>query len=97
MARVVHHYGMSMVTWDVKVGDRRVDNPRKLARRALDRIRPGSIVVFPLDAGGRFARPAEAASLPMVLRGLKGLGLDSVRLDRMLGSDGYAGRCSKSA
>ncbi|HZQ80270.1 MAG TPA: NAD-dependent epimerase/dehydratase family protein [Acidimicrobiia bacterium] len=97
MARVVHHYGMSMVTWDVKVTDRRVDSPRKLARRALDRIRPGSIVVFPFDGTGRFARPAEAASLPLVLHGLQGLGLESVRLDRMLGSDGYAGRCTPSA
>ena len=97
MARVVHRYGMSMVTWDVKVTERRVDSPRKLARRALDRIRPGSIVVFPFDGTGRFARPAEAASLPLVLHGLQGLGLESVRLDRMLGSDGYAGRCTPSA
>jgi peptidoglycan/xylan/chitin deacetylase (PgdA/CDA1 family) len=97
MARVVHQYGMSMVTWDVKVTDRRVDSPRKVARRALDRIRPGSIVVFPFDGNGRFARPAEAASLPLVLHGLQGLGLESVRLDRMLGSDGYAGRCTRSA
>jgi peptidoglycan/xylan/chitin deacetylase (PgdA/CDA1 family) len=97
MARVVHHYGMSMVTWDVKITDRRVDSPRKLARRALDRIKPGSIVVFPFDSNGHFARPAEAASLPLVLHGLQGLGLDSVRLDRMLGSDGYAGRCNRAA
>ena len=97
MARVVHHYGMSMVTWDVRVTDRRAESPRKLARLALDRIRSGSIVVFPLDGNGRFARPAVAATLPLVLRGLKGLDLASVRLDRMLGTDGYAGRCTKSA
>jgi UDP-glucose 4-epimerase len=94
MARVVRRYGMSMVTWDVRVADRRADSPRALARLALDRIRAGSIVVFPLDGNGRFARPAVAATLPLVLRGLKGLDLESVRLDRMLGTDGYAGRCS---
>jgi hypothetical protein len=38
-----------------------------------------------------------AATLPLVLRGLKGLDLESVRLDRMLGADGYAGRCTRSA
>ena len=97
MARVVHRYGMSMVTWDVRVADRRVDNPRKLARLALDRIRAGSIVVFPLDGNGRFSRPTVEATLPLVLRGLKGLDLQSVRLDRMLGDDGYAGRCTRSA
>jgi UDP-glucose 4-epimerase len=97
MARVVHRYGMSMVTWDVRVADKRVDSPRKLARQALDRIRAGSIVVFPLDANGHFAHPAEAATLPLVLRGLKGLDLESVRLDRLLGTDGYAGRCTRSA
>ena len=97
MARVVHRYGMSMVTWDVRVDDKRVDSPRKLARQALDRIRAGSIVVFPLDSSGHFARPAEAATLPLVLRGLKGLDLESVRLDRLLGTDGYAGRCTRSA
>ena len=97
MARVVRHYGMSMVTWDVRVADRRVDNPRKLARQALDRIRAGSIVVFPLDDNGHFARPSLEATLPLVLRGLKGLDLESVRLDRMLGADGYAGRCTRSA
>jgi UDP-glucose 4-epimerase len=97
MARVVRHYGMSMVTWDVRVADRRADSPRKLARLALDRIRAGSIVVFPLDANGHFARPAVEATLPLVLRGLKGLDLESVRLDHMLGVDGYAGRCTRSA
>jgi peptidoglycan/xylan/chitin deacetylase (PgdA/CDA1 family) len=93
MARVVRRYGMSMVTWDVRVADRRAENARKLARVALDRIRGGSIVVFPLDADGHFARPAEGAALSLVLRGLKGLDLQPVRLDRMLGIDGYAGRC----
>jgi len=97
MARVMHRYGMSMVTWDVRVADRRVDSPRKLARQALDHIRAGSIVVFPLDGNGRFARPSLEATLPLVLRGLKGLDLESVRLDRMLGADPYAGRCTRSA
>ena len=97
MARVVRRYGMSMVTWDVRVADRRSDDPRKLARLALDRIRAGSIVVFPLDGNGRFARPSLEATLPLVLRGLKGLDLESVRLDRMLGADPYAGRCTRSA
>ena len=97
MARVVRRYSMSMVTWDVRVADRRVDSPRKLARAALDRIQGGSIVAFPLDADGHFPRPEMAAALPLVLRGLKGLDLESVRLDRMLGTEGYAGRCSRSA
>jgi UDP-glucose 4-epimerase len=97
MARVVRRYGMSMVTWDVRVADRRADSPRKLARLALDRIRGGSIIVFPLDAAGHFQRPEVAAALPLVLRGLKGLDLESVRLDQMLGTEGYAGRCSRSA
>jgi peptidoglycan/xylan/chitin deacetylase (PgdA/CDA1 family) len=97
MARVVRRYGMEMVTWDVRVANRRADSARKLARQALDRIRAGSIVAFPLDFDGHFPRPEVAASLPLVLRGLKGLDLDSVRLDRMLGTDGYAGRCSRSA
>jgi UDP-glucose 4-epimerase len=97
MARVVRRYGMSMVTWDVRVADRRADTPRKLARNALDRIRSGSIVAFPLDANGRFPRPEVAAAFPLVLRGLKGLDLESVRLDHMLGTAGYAGRCSRSA
>jgi peptidoglycan/xylan/chitin deacetylase (PgdA/CDA1 family) len=97
MARVVHRYGMSMVTWDVRVADKRADSPRELARLALDRIRAGSIVVFPLDGNGHFARPVVEATLPLVLRGLKGLDLASVRLDRLLGADGYAGRCTRSA
>jgi UDP-glucose 4-epimerase len=97
MARVVRRYGMSMVTWDVRVADRRAHSARNLARFALDRIRGGSIVVFPLDVDGHFQRPEMAAALPLVLRGLKGLDLESVRLDRMLGTEGYAGRCSRSA
>jgi UDP-glucose 4-epimerase len=97
MARVVRRYGMEMVTWDVRVANRRADSARKLARLALDRIRGGSIVAFPLDGDGRFPRSEVAAALPLVLRGLKGLDLDSVRLDRMLGTEGYAGRCSRSA
>jgi UDP-glucose 4-epimerase len=94
MARVVRRYGMSMVTWDVRVADRRANSARKLARAALDRIRGGSIVAFPLKADGRFPRPEVAAALPLVLRGLKALDLESVRLDQMLGTEGYAGRCN---
>jgi UDP-glucose 4-epimerase len=97
MARVVRRYGMEMVTWDVRVANRRADSARKLARLALDRIRGGSIVAFPLDGDGHFPRPEMAAALPLVLRGLKVLDLDSVRLDRMLGTEGYAGRCNRSA
>ena len=97
MARVVRRYGMEMVTWDVRVANRRADSARKLARLALDRIRGGSIVAFPLDGDGRFPRSEVAAALPLVLQGLKVLDLDSVRLDRMLGTEGYAGRCSRSA
>ena len=54
-------------------------------------------MAFPLDGDGHFPRPEMAAALPLVLRGLKVLDLDSVRLDRMLGTDGYAGRCNRSA
>ena len=95
MARVVRRYGMSMVTWDVRVADRRADSPRKLARLALDRIRAGRSSSSPSTP--RAASPPEVgAALPLVLRGLKGLDLDSVRLDHMLGTEGYAGRCTKA-
>ncbi|HVW31905.1 MAG TPA: polysaccharide deacetylase family protein, partial [Acidimicrobiia bacterium] len=96
MARVVRHFGMTMVTWDVRVANRKMDNARALARQALDKVNSGSIVVFPLDAEGHFAKPAVAAALPLVLQGLKALDLTSVRLDHLLGADPYAGRCTRN-
>ena len=90
MARVVHHNGMAMVTWDVLVGAPRDRSTASVVVPALAKVRSGSIVAFRLDPEGS---PGVADALPLVLRGLQDRNLESVRLDRLLHLDGYAGHC----
>lgn len=95
MAAVVGRHHMTMVGWDVSVGDWKSTDPDALARRVLARVRPGSIVDLHdgLDANVGADRHVLVAAMPMILDGLAERHLTPVRLDRLLGVSPYGGRC----
>jgi peptidoglycan/xylan/chitin deacetylase (PgdA/CDA1 family) len=78
--------GMTCVTWDVAVGDWKLDDAQEIARRVLDAIRPGSIVLLHDGHEGDVTgdRQAIVDALPVILEGLKQNSLQPVGLDVLL-------------
>ncbi len=95
VSAVVGRHQMTTVLWDVTVGDWNASNAETLARRVLERVRPGSIVVLHdgLDGSPRADRSVLIAALPTILDGLRSKGLQPVRLDELLGIAGYGDHC----
>jgi peptidoglycan/xylan/chitin deacetylase (PgdA/CDA1 family) len=95
MAHVVSRAGMRMVTWDVSVGDWATHDAAAVARRVLSQVRPGSIIDLHdgLDGNIDADRSVVVRALPAILAGIHDRGLTPVRLDELLGVDGYLAHC----
>jgi peptidoglycan/xylan/chitin deacetylase (PgdA/CDA1 family) len=86
---------MTTVTWDVSAGDWSSHDASAVARKILDQVRPGSIVLLHdgLDGTVTADRSVLVEALPMILDGLQAKGLQPVRLDELLGRPGYLEHC----
>jgi len=95
MAHVVEDHGMTMVTWDVSAGDWATGDAELVARRVLDKVKPGSIVLLHDGIDGNIGadRTVILQALPLILDGLRQRGLKPVRLDELLGVPGYLENC----
>lgn len=95
MARAVHRKGMKMVTWDVSAGDWATDDAALVAKRVLDNVKSGSIILLHDGMDGNIGadRSVVVAALPLILDGLRVRGLRPVTLDRLLGVPGYLQTC----
>ena len=95
MARVVQRHRMTMVTWDVSAGDFATHDAGLVARRVLDRVRPGAIIDLHdgIDGDLTADRSVLTRALPMILDGLRARGLRPVRLDVLLDRPGYGAAC----
>lgn len=95
IARVVSDHGMKMVTWDVSAADWATDDPQLIARRVLDRVKPGSIIDLHDGLDGKIGadRSVLVEALPLILDGLRARGLQPVTLDKLLGLPGYLPDC----
>jgi peptidoglycan/xylan/chitin deacetylase (PgdA/CDA1 family) len=95
MARVVSDAGMTMVTWDVSAGDWATGDGALVAKRVLDKARPGSIILLHDGIDGNIGadRSVILQALPVILDGLKARGLEPVTLDKLLGVPGYLPAC----
>ena len=87
--------GMHTVTWDVSAGDWATDDAALVARRILDGVKPGSIILLHdgIDGTVTADRSVLVKALPMILDGLRAKGLTPVRLDELLGLPGYLDHC----
>jgi len=91
LARVVHDHNMQMVLWDVSSADWSSNDPKEVARRTLDKVEPGSIILLHdgLDGNPNKPRPVIAQALPLILDGLRARHLEPVRLDVLLHRPAY--------
>jgi peptidoglycan-N-acetylglucosamine deacetylase len=95
LAHVVGDHGMTMVGWDVSAGDWKTRDARLVARRVLDDVQPGSIIVLHdgLDGNVTANRSVLVRAMPLILDGLERRALEPVRLDRLLDERGYGDHC----
>jgi peptidoglycan-N-acetylglucosamine deacetylase len=95
LAHVVGDHGMTMVGWDVSAGDWKTDDARLIARRVLDDVEPGSIIVLHdgLDGSVTADRSVLVRAVPLILDELARRDLKPVRLDALLGERGYGDHC----
>jgi peptidoglycan/xylan/chitin deacetylase (PgdA/CDA1 family) len=94
LARVVRNQHMHMVLWSASAGDWDTTDAALVARRIVEKARPGAILLLHdgLDGDVSADRSVLVRALPMILDGLRAKGLRPVRLDRLLGTPGYQ-RC----
>lgn len=85
LARAAWRRGLTLVAWSLHSRDSRSDDPEKIARRVLKKIRAGDIVLMH-DGHDRpgHRRPACAESLALILRGLREKGLECVTVPELL-------------
>jgi hypothetical protein len=91
-ARLASSRSMQLITWDVRRDHLARRTGTRLAADVLDEVRPGSIIHLALGGGGN--EQTIVAALPLILQGLRDQQLTPVRLDQLLGTPAYAGRCS---
>ena len=78
--REAKRLGMRVVLWSIDPKDWARPGSRKIARRILDRVRPGSVILMH-DGGGN--RSQTVAALKKVLKGLHARGYKMVTLSRL--------------
>lgn len=85
---------MVAVTWDTSAGDWATTDAHLVAKRILDRVRPGSIILLhdSLDGHVDADRGVVVRALPVILDGLERKGLRPVRIDELLGGPAYLPR-----
>ncbi len=85
LARAARRMQLTLVAWSLHSHDSRGSDPRRIAQRVLENIRPGDIVLMHdgHDLPGHH-RPATALALPHILLGLREKGLQSVTISELL-------------
>jgi peptidoglycan/xylan/chitin deacetylase (PgdA/CDA1 family) len=91
IAHIVDDHQMKMVLWNVSAGDWATTDAQLVARRVLDKVKPGSIILLHdgLDGNVTADRSVVARALPMILDGLAAKGLHPVRLDQLIGGHAF--------
>jgi peptidoglycan/xylan/chitin deacetylase (PgdA/CDA1 family) len=91
LARVVRDAHMHMVLWSASAGDWATNDAALVARRIVDKAKPGSILLLHDGLDGKPAENREVIvrALPMILDGLAKKHLTPVRLDKMLDVPAY--------
>jgi peptidoglycan/xylan/chitin deacetylase (PgdA/CDA1 family) len=78
---LLHHYRMLMVLWTIDTGDYRQPGVKAIVDAAVDRARPGAIILLH-DAGGN--RSQTVAALPKIINALRSRGYKFVTVPRLL-------------
>jgi peptidoglycan/xylan/chitin deacetylase (PgdA/CDA1 family) len=91
IAHIVDDHHMTMVLWNVSAGDWATTDAQLVARRVLDKVKPGSIILLHdgLDGNVNADRSVLVRALPLILNGLAAKGLHPVRLDQLIGGHAF--------
>ena len=77
--------GLAPIQWDVSSGDASpLIKPSRMAHSVLQRVRPGSIILFHANGRGH----STEAALPRIIRGLKAKGYELVSVSELLATPG---------
>ncbi|AEF93214.1 polysaccharide deacetylase [Desulfotomaculum nigrificans CO-1-SRB] len=79
--KTASNLGMVEVHWTVAIENQSAPTPEAMARRVLERVRPGSIILL---HDGRLDRSKTVQSLPLLLQGLDEKGYQAVTLTQLL-------------
>jgi peptidoglycan-N-acetylglucosamine deacetylase len=85
LAHAAYRKRLTVVAWSLHSHDSRTSDPERIARRVLERICPGDIVL--LHDGHDLPhhhRPAAALAVPKILEGLRRKGLQGVTVSELL-------------
>ena len=85
LAHAAWKHGLTLVAWSLHSRDTRLRDPESIARRVLDRVQGGDIVLMHdgHDLPGR-RRPLCAPALRLILAGLRERGLECVTVPELL-------------
>lgn len=78
LSRVAHRLGLRVVTWSLHSRDTRLTDAGRVAKRVLERVRGGDIVLFHDN------RAVCVDALPAILDGLAAQGLECVTVSELL-------------
>lgn len=97
--RAVRRAGMLTIQWNIEANDPHRPGADAIARRVLDGLRPGGIILLH-DGEGTMSstdRSQTVAALPQILTGARAAGFEFVSLDRLLASGEPWGGCRGQA
>ena len=91
VAHVVNDHHVRIVMWNVSANDWAEKNPGTIARKVVERAKPGSIILLHdgLDGHPSVDRTVLVRALPLILAGLREKHLDPVGLDDLIGGPAY--------
>ena len=74
---ILKNLGMTLVGWQVRAFDTQRGDPKAIARRILNKIQPGGVILLHdgSDSEKNEDRTATVEALPLILQGLKGRGM----------------------
>lgn len=89
LAKAAHAHGLTIVAWSLHARDTRTSDPAAIARRVLDRVRPGDIILLHdgHDLPGRHRRHCVEA-VRLILAGLRARRLRCVTVPELMGKTG---------
>jgi peptidoglycan/xylan/chitin deacetylase (PgdA/CDA1 family) len=88
---VLREMGMTAVGWQVRAYDAVERSADKILRRIVGGARPGGVIAMHDGSGllGTRSRQPTLDALPRIIDALRAAGLEFVRLDTLLGVEGY--------
>jgi len=91
VAHVVSDHHMRIVMWNDSSHDWAETNPHTIARRVVERARPGSIIVLHdgLDGNPAADRTVLVKAMPLIVDGLRAKHFEIVGLDQLIGGPAY--------